>query len=65
MESKVTIKDVQFVCETINIDLLGYEMEEVLRRYNEWEDYDQNYGDNWSLAVENFIYQILSEKQRI
>ena len=65
MESKLNVKDVQFVCETINIDLLGYEIEEVLRRYNEWEDSDQNDGDNWSLAVENFIYQILSEKERI
>jgi hypothetical protein len=40
-------------------------MEEVLRRYDEWEDSDQNDGDNWSLAVENFIYQISSEKQKI
>tara|TARA_R110000868_G_scaffold149661_1_gene372238 strand:- start:500 stop:697 length:198 start_codon:yes stop_codon:yes gene_type:complete len=65
MESKLNIKDVQFVCETININLLQYEMEEVLRRYDEWEDSDQNDGDNWSLAVENIIYQILSEKQKI
>ena len=65
MESKVTIKDVQFVCETIEVHLLEYEMEEVLRRYNDWEDSDENDGDNWSLAVENFIYQILHEKQRI
>lgn len=65
MESKLNIKDIQFVCETINIHLLEYEMEEVLRRYNDWEDSDENDGDNWSLAVENFIYQILHEKQRI
>lgn len=65
MESKLSIKNVQLVCKTIDVDLLEYEMEEVLRRYIQWEKSYPNDSDNWSLVVENFIYQILSEKQRI
>lgn len=65
MNSKLSVQDVDFICQTINVNLLPYEMDEVLRRYNLWEDSNQNDGENWSLVVENFIYQILSEKQRI
>lgn len=65
MESKLVTEDVQFVCDTINVHLYEDEIQEVLKRYDDWENSDQNDGENWSLVVENFIYQILSEKQRI
>ena len=65
MNSKLSVQDVDFICQTIEVNLFPDEMDEVLKRYDDWENSDQNDGDNWSLVVENFIYQILMEKQRI
>jgi hypothetical protein len=65
MNSKLSVKDVDFICQTIKVNLFPDEMDEVLKRYDDWENSDQNDGENWSLVVENFIYQILMEKQRI
>ena len=65
MNSKLVSEDVQCVCDTIEVSLSQDEINEVLNRYNLWEESDDNDGENWSLVVENFIYQILSEKQRI
>ena len=61
--SKVSIKDIEFVCNTIDVYLFPDEMDDVLNRYENWEESDKD--ENWLLVVENFIYQILLEKQRL
>jgi hypothetical protein len=53
----ITIEDVGFICETINKELTHEEKTEVLNRYNQMEEYD-----NWSMMVEDIIYEIISEK---
>jgi len=53
----ITIEDVGFICETINKELTHEEKTEVLNRYNQMEEYD-----NWSIMVEDIIYEIISEK---
>ena len=56
-ESIISLEDVNFVCETINKELTSEEKLEVLNRFNETEQYD-----NWSIMVEDIIYDIISER---
>ena len=56
--SMITIKDVEFICETINKELTQEEKTEVLNRYNQIEEYD-----NWSIMVEDIIYEVLTERR--
>ncbi len=53
----IKMEDVEFICETINKELTHEEKTEVLNRYNQMEEYD-----NWSIMVEDIIYEIISEK---
>jgi len=57
-ESTISIEDVNFVCETINKELTSEEKLEVLSRFNKTEQYD-----NWSIMVEDTIYDIISERK--
>ena len=54
----ITIKDVEFICETINKELTQEEKTEVLNRYSQIEVYD-----NWSIVVEDIIYEVLTERR--
>lgn len=56
--SMITIKDVEFICETINKELTQEEKTEVLSRYSQIEEYD-----NWSIMVEDIIYEVLTERR--
>ena len=56
-ESIISLEDVNFVCETINKELTSEEKLKVLNRFNETEQYD-----NWSIMVEDIIYDIISER---
>jgi hypothetical protein len=53
----ITIEDVEFICETINKELTQDEKTKVLSQYKEMGEYD-----NWSIMVEDLIYQIISER---
>ena len=55
----ITMKDVEFICETINKELTHEEKTEVLNRYNQMEEYE-----NWSIMVEDIIYEVLTETRK-
>ena len=52
----ITIDDIKNVCKSLNMDLTESDMNEVLKRYNKIEEYD-----NWSIMVEDIIYEVISE----
>ena len=54
----ITIKDVEFICETINKELTQEEKTEVLNRYGKIDEYD-----NWTIMVEDIIYEVLNERR--
>lgn len=51
-------EDVEKVCETINKYLYYDEVDEVVDRYHR-----QSENDNWSIVVEDLIYQVYSERK--
>ena len=54
----ITIKDVEFICETINKELTQEEKTEVLNRYGKIDG-----NENWSIKVEDIIYEVLNERR--
>ena len=56
----ITIDDIKNVCKSLNKDLDESDMNEVLKRYNKIEEYD-----NWLIMVEDIIYEVISEKNKI
>ena len=58
-ESTITFADIIQVAESLSLDVTIYEIKEVFNRYNQIRE---NNEDNFSVIIEDFLYQIISER---
>ena len=58
-EPTITFADIIQVAESLSLDVTIYEIKEVFNRYNQIRE---NNEDNFSVIIEDFLYQIISER---
>jgi len=59
IEPTITFADIIQVAESLSLDVTIYEIKEVFNRYNQIRE---NNEDNFSVIIEDFLYQIISER---
>ncbi|HEY4755778.1 MAG TPA: hypothetical protein VIH28_06975 [Ignavibacteriaceae bacterium] len=61
MENEIIDLDVETIADSLKKELTDAEIQEVLKRYPAAQNQDET--ANWSLVVEDLIYQVINERK--